>query len=42
MQGIKRSTKLPGMNESKSEAIKRLREARKGGSRLDQAIQVNN
>ncbi len=40
MQDNKRKSKLVGMNDDKTDAIKRLREARAGGKRLDQAIQV--
>jgi hypothetical protein len=37
----KRKSKLVGMNNNKKDAIKRLKEARSGVRRLDQAIQVN-
>ncbi len=36
----KRKSKLVGMNEGKMEAIKRIREARAGGNRLEQALKV--
>jgi len=36
----KRKSKQVGMNEDKLDAIKRLKEARSGVRRLDQAIQV--
>jgi len=39
-QENKRKSKQYGMDESKLQAIKRLKEARNGGKRLDQAIQV--
>jgi hypothetical protein len=40
-QDNKRKLKLTGMDDSKANAMKRLREARNGGRRLDQAIQVS-
>jgi hypothetical protein len=36
----KRKSKIVGMNEDKKDAFKRLREARSGARRLDQAIEV--
>ncbi len=40
-QDYKRSTKQTGLNDNKLNAMKRLREARAGGKRLDQAMDVN-
>ena len=36
----RRRSKQVGMNEDKMDAMKRLKEARTGGNRLDQAIEV--
>ena len=36
----KRAIKKVGMNESKEETFKRIRDVRMGAKRLDQAIQV--
>lgn len=40
MQNDKRVSKQFGMDDSKANAMKRLREARNGGGRLNQAIEV--
>jgi len=37
---FKRKSKQVGMNDDKMGAIRRLKEARSGGNRLDQAIEV--
>ncbi len=37
----KRKSKQTGMNDQRANAMKRLKEARNGGRRLDQAIEVN-
>jgi hypothetical protein len=39
-QDNKRKSKLVGMNEDKMNAIKKMREVRNGGKRLEQAIEV--
>ncbi len=40
MNSDKRKSKQTGMSGSRQEAMRRLREARNGGKRLEQAIEV--